>query len=402
MSAPVVALMLALLLGIQPITTDLYLPALPTLGRELHAGVAAVQLTLSALIICFGIGQLVCGPLADRFGRRPVLLAGLGLYTVASVASAAAPSIAGLIGWRALQGAAMAAAVTCARSMLRDLFEPHEGARVMSRAAMGLGLIAMLSPLLGGVLVQWVSWRAALLVLSLFGAGTLAFVAWRFDETLRVRDPRATQLLPMLRNWRQVAAHPGFRAWTALLSFSYAALFLFLASSSFVFIDVLGASRIGCGLLMAGGCLAYIGGTLLCRRLLARGDLRRAVRIAAGFSLAGGGTMALLSLAGVHTLWAVALPQWIFAIGHGIHQPCAQAGAVGPFPDKAGTAAALSGFAMMLASFAVGLWFGAAFDGTVYPLTLGMGAMTAGIALVAWTLVQRHGHTPVLSSPQPA
>jgi MFS transporter, DHA1 family, multidrug resistance protein len=402
MTAPVVALMLALLLGIQPITTDLYLPTLPTLARELHAGVAAVQLTLSVLIICFGVGQLVCGPLADRFGRRPVLLWGMALYTVASVASAAAPSIEWLIGWRALQGAAMAAAVTCGRSMLRDLYDPHEGARVMSRAAMGLGLIAMASPLVGGVLVQWVSWRAALLALSLFGAGTLAFIAWRFRETLQLRNPRATQLRPLLHNWRHVAAHPGFRAWTALLCFSYGALFLFLASSSFVFIDVLGASRVGYGFLMAGGCLAYIAGTLLCRRLLAQGDLRRAVRIAACFSLAGGSTLALLSLAGVHGIWAVALPQWVFAIGHGIHQPCAQAGAVGPFPDKAGTAAALSGFAMMAAASAAGLWVGANLDGTVYPLTLGMGAMTAGIAAVAWTLVQRHGHTPALPTPQPA
>lgn len=402
MTAPVVALMLALLLGIQPITTDLYLPTLPTLARELHAGVAAAQLTLSTLIICFGVAQLVCGPLADRFGRRPVLLWGMALYTVASVASAAAPSIEWLIGWRALQGAAMAAAVTCGRSMLRDLYEPHEGARVMSRAAMGLGVIAMLSPLVGGVLVQWVHWRAALLVLALFGAATLAFIGWRFEETLRRRNPQATQIGQLLRNWREVAGHRGFRAWTALLCFSYGGLFLFLASSSFVFIDVLGASRIGYGALMATGCVAYIAGTFLCRRLLAQGDLRRAVRIAAAFSLVGGGAMALLSVAGVHSVWAIAVPQWVFAIGHGIHQPCAQAGAVGPFPDKAGTAAALSGFAMMLASFGVGLWVGASLDGTVYPLTLGMAALTCGIALVAWTLVQRHGDTAVAPTPQPA
>lgn len=402
MSPPVVALMLALLLGIQPITTDLYLPTLPTLQRALQADVAAVQLTLSALIICFGLGQLVCGPLADRLGRRPVLIGGLALYVVASLASAAAPNIEWLVAWRALQGAAMAAAVTCARSMLRDLYEPHEGARVMSRAAMGLGIIAMLSPLIGGVLVQWVHWRAALLVLAVFGAATLAFVGWRFEETLKLRNPRATQLAPVLRNWAAVLRHPGFRAWTALLCFSYGGLFLFLASSSFIFIDVLGASRVGYGALMATGCVAYIGGTLLCRRLLAHGDLRRAVRIAAAFSLTGGGAMALLSLAGVHSVWAIAIPQWCFAIGHGIHQPCAQAGAVGPFPDKAGAAAALSGCLMMVASFVVGLWVGQALDGTVYPLTLGMAVLCAGIALVAWTLVQRHGQTPPVVAAQPA
>ena len=124
MSPATVVVLLTLLLGIQPITTDLYLPALPTVQASLGASIAAAQLTLSALVICFGLGQLVCGPLSDRFGRRPVLLGGLVLYCVASVFGAAAPSIEALIAWRALQGAAMAAAVTCGRSIIRDLYEP--------------------------------------------------------------------------------------------------------------------------------------------------------------------------------------------------------------------------------------------------------------------------------------
>lgn len=398
----VVVLMLTLLLGIQPITTDLYLPSLPTLARELNAGVSAVQLTLSALIICFGVAQLVCGPLADRFGRRPVLLAGLALYTIASVLSALAPSIEWLIAWRALQGAAMAAAVTCGRSIVRDLFEPHEGARVMSRSLTGLGVIAMLSPLVGGMLVQWVNWHAALMVLALFGAGTLAYVAWRFEETAPRLNPQATQWRPLLRNWASVASHPAFRAWAALLSLTYGGLFLFLAGSSFVFIDVLGTSRVGYGAIMASNCVAYIAGTVLCRRLLGSRGLRGTVRVAAVFTLGGGLGMALLSLAGVIGVWAIIVPQWLFAIGHGLHQPCGQVGAVGPFPEKAGTAAALSGFVMMLTSFAVGLWLGQNLNGTVYPLTLGMGAFSCGVALVAWTLVQRHGEVKVAAAVQAA
>ncbi|HJV96543.1 MAG TPA: multidrug effflux MFS transporter [Albitalea sp.] len=391
MSAPVVVLMLTLLLGIQPITTDLYLPALPTIAHALGASVAATQLTLSVLIIAFGVAQLLCGPLADRFGRRPVLLAGMALYTLASVLSAASPSIGWLIVWRALQGAAMAAAVTCARAMVRDLFQPQDGARVMSRALSGLGVIAMLSPLTGGVLVQWVNWNAALLMLGLFGAGTLAFVAWRFEETVPQRNPRATQLAPLARNWAAVARHPSFRAWVALLSLSYGGLFVFLAGSSFVFIDVLGLSRVGYGAIMATNSVAYISGTWLCRRLLLRHGLCGTIKVAGVFTLSGGAGMALLSLAGVHAVWAVLLPQWLFAIGHGIHQPCGQVGVVAPFPEKAGTAAALSGFIMMVTAFGVGLWVGAHLNGTVYPLTLGIGAFSIGIATVAWTLVQRHG-----------
>ncbi|HEX6703645.1 MAG TPA: multidrug effflux MFS transporter [Albitalea sp.] len=391
MNAAVIVTLLTLLLGIQPITTDLYLPALPTLAAELGGGVGAAQLTLSALIICFGVAQLVCGPLADRFGRRPVLLAGLALYTVASTGAALAPSIEWLIAWRALQGAAMAAAVTCGRSIVRDLFEPQEGARVMSRAMAGLGLVAMLSPLAGGVLVQWLDWHAALLTLALFGAATLAFVGWRFGETAPRRDPAATQWRPLLRNATAVLAHPAFRAWVALLSLTYGGLFLFLAASSFVFIEVLGLSRVAYGAVMASNSLAYIAGTLLCRRLLAARGLRRTVRLGAAFSLCGGLGAAALSLAGVHTAWAVLVPQWVYAIGHGIHQPCGQVGAVGPFPEKAGTAAALSGFLMMATAFGIGLWLGGHLNGTVFPLTLGLGAFGTGVASVAWTLVQRHG-----------
>ena len=387
----VVVLTITLLLGLQPVTTDLYLPALPTMQRELGATASATQLTLSALIICFGLAQLACGPLSDRFGRRPVLLGGMALYCGASVMGALAQEIGPLVAWRGVQGAAMAAAVTCGRSMVRDLFQPHEGARVMSRALGGLGVIALLSPALGGLLVQWLSWHAALLATALFGAATLAFVAWSFEETLAQRDPRATQLGPLLANWRSVLRHPGFRAWTALLCCTYGGIFTILASSSFVFIDVLGLSRLAYGGVLAANSLAYIIGTVLCRRLLLRHGLRGAVKRSALLSLAGGVGMAALSLAGVHSVWAIMGPMLLFAVGHGVNQPCGQAGAVGPFPEKAGTAASMSGFLMMLTAFLAGLVLGRSINGTVFPLTLGVGLFGVVLAVVAWTLVQRDG-----------
>ena len=402
MTPVVVVMTLTLLLGIQPISTDLYLPALPTLQRELAASVGAAQLTLSALIICFGLGQLVCGPLADRFGRRPVLLVGMALYTVASLLGALAQDIAALIVWRALQGASMAAAVTCGRSIVRDLFQPAEGARVMSRALGGLGVIAMLSPVLGGALVQTLSWHAALLMTALFGAGTFVFIALRFTETVPVRNRRATQPSQLLRNWGDVLAHPTFRAWTALLCCSWGGLFFVLAGSSFVFINLLGTSRVEYGLILATSSMAYIAGTLLCRRLLLRHGLRGAVRRGAWFSLAGGVGMAGLSLAGVQTVWAIMLPQLLFALGHGIHQPCGQAGVVGPFPEKAGTAASVSGFAMMVTAFAISLWLGRSPLHTVYPVTLGVGLFSIVLSIVAWTLVQRHGDPAAAWTTAPA
>jgi MFS transporter, DHA1 family, multidrug resistance protein len=393
MSPGVVVTVLILALGTQPITTDLYLPALPNLQSDLGASIAATQLTLSALIVCFGFAQLLCGPLADRFGRRPVLLTGMALYTVASLLATFAPSIEWLIAWRALQGAGMAAAVTCGRSIVRDLYEPQQGARVMARGFGGLGLIAFASPLLGGVIVNWFDWRLAMLMLVLFGAASLTFLALRFGETLARRDPQATRLAPLLRNWGQIVAQPTFRAYTLLLCATYAGLFTLLAASSFVYIGVLGLSRLACGAILASNSLFYIAGTLLCRRLLVRHGLRPTVAIGAAFSLAGGLSTALLSIAGAHefTVWSAIVPPWLYMIGHGIHQPCAQAGAVGPFPEKAGTAASVSGFLMMAVAFAVGLVLGRTLGTTVFPLTLGLGVFGILVAGVAWTLVQRHG-----------
>ncbi len=391
MSQGQVALMLTLLLGIQPVTTDLYLPGLPSLAAALNAPMSAVQLTLSALIVSFGVAQLVWGPLSDRFGRRPILLAGLALYSRAAAGAALSPTIEWLVAWRALQGVGMAASVACGRSIVRDLYEPREGARVLSRALGGLGLVAMCVPLLGGVLAHHFDWHVALGAVSLFGVFALACVASQFEETLSRKNPRATELRQIAAHWRRILRHPTFIAWTALLCATWGGLFTVLASSSFVFIEVLGVGKIAYGAVLAICSLAYVGGTFLCRFLLARGNASRAVAVGAVFSLSGGVLLAGLSLFTPPSVWTVLPPMLLYAVGHGIHQPCGQASAISPFPDSAGTAASLSGFAMMLTAFIVGIVLGRSLNGTVFPLTLGVGGFSLCVAAVAWTLVRKHG-----------
>jgi DHA1 family bicyclomycin/chloramphenicol resistance-like MFS transporter len=391
MPAGMMVLLLSLLLGLQPITTDLYLPALPVLTGELAAPMPQAQLTLTALLLAFGGSQLVWGPLSDRFGRRPILLIGLLAYVLASVASALAPSMGWLIVWRAAQGAAMGAGVMCARAIVRDLYAPVQGARVMSQALSGLGVIACASAPLGGLLTDWLNWRYALLALGVFGAASLAMVALHFEETHVHHNPRALQVATLLATWRGILGNPTFLAFSALSAASYGGLFTFLAASSFVFTGLLGLSKTQYGLVMFGNSLAYIAGTFVCRHWLPRFGVRRAVALAGALSLCGGTLLGVLSLLGVVSVWAIMLPQMVFMIGHGIHQPCGQSGAVGPFPGAAGAASALNGFLMMLCAFVMGQWLGLHMDGTVLPLTLGVWFWSALIALSAWTLVQRHG-----------
>jgi len=391
MSHTLAAVVMALLLGLQPVTTDLYLPALPLLARELAAPMSAAQLTMSLVLLAFGFGQLLLGPLSDRFGRRPVLLGGLALHALASTGAAMSSTIGMLIAFRALQGVGLAASVVCARAMVRDLYEPQEGAHVMAWALSGLGVIALLSPILGGALTGWLGWRAPLSAVALIGALSAIIVAWRVPETARRRDPRALAPGPLARNCLAVLRHPGFRAWASLVSATYGGLFMLLAGSSFVYIGVLGLSPWGYGLAMASASLSYLLGTFHCRRLLARRGLAGAVRQGALFTLAGGLGMAALGLTDHHEIAGVLVAHWLYSFGHGIHQPCGQAGAVGAFPQSAGVASALAGFLLALAAFGAGLWLGVALDGTLRPLGLGLGFWAIVTATIAWTLVQRHG-----------
>lgn len=391
MPPALIVLTLALLLGVQPITTDLYLPALPGLTQELGASMAQAQLTLTALLLAFGVSQLFWGPLSDRFGRRPVLLIGMTAYVLASLGSAVSPSMDVLIIWRALQGAAMGAAVMCARAIVRDLYTPVQGASVMSKGLSGLGVIACLSAPLGGLLTALFNWHAALLALSVFGAVSLALIALRFEETIPAKNPQALQFGTLMRTWLGILRNPTFLAFTALSTFAYSGLFTFLASSSFVFIRVLGLTTTQYGLVMFANSFIYLLGTFLCRRLLLHFGVRRTVAIAGALTLAGGGTVAALAFAGVQSVWAIEVPFALFMLAHGIHNPCGQSGAVGPFPQAAGAASALNGFLAMVSAFATGQWLGAHMDGTTGPLVMGILFWSVLIALSAWTLVQRYG-----------
>lgn len=387
----VIAIALALLLGLQPVSTDLYLPALPGIKAELGASMRATQQTMAALLLAFGFGQLVWGPVADRVGRRPVLLGTLAAYLFASLAAAGVDDIHALVTVRAIQGAAMAGAVVVARAMVRDLYPPHEGMRIMSLGLSGLGLIAITSPLLGGWVTAQFGWRANFVAIGAIVLAALLFVALRLPETIRARNTRALQPGPLLAAWSAILRHPTFLSWAGLTAATYAGLFVFLAGSSFVYMQVLGLSAAQYGLALCSSSVSYLIGTFWCRRWLVAHGPRGTVARAAGLTLAGGLTMAALALAGVQSVWAILVPQLAYAFGHGSHQSCGQAGVVGPFPQQAGAASALSGFLLAAVAFGVGQWLGGALDGTTRPLALGVGAASVAVALIGWVAIPRHG-----------
>jgi DHA1 family bicyclomycin/chloramphenicol resistance-like MFS transporter len=401
----VIVVALSLLLGLQPITTDLYLPALPQMQRALGVSPSAAQLTLSVLVLAFGIGQLVWGPVADRVGRRPVLRWGLSLFVLASGMTFIADSLGLMLAARAAQGACLSAAVVCGRAMIRDLYAPVDGARMMAHGMGGLGLIALAGPVSGGFLATQWGWRYALAAVGVFGTMALLFVVWRLPETLPW-DRRTRSLRPMtlLRDWWHIAQHPTFRAHAMLTSATFGGLYVCLAGGPFVFIDLLGCSRQAFGFVMASWSVSYLLGVVLCRRLLVSRGLVGSVRVAGLLTLTGGIWMAGVS---AYTVLTSTTPSvgwilpglWVYCCAHGIHQPCGQTGVVASFPRHAGAASALSGFVLATIAFGVGAVLAAAMKlplwvDTIYPMTLGLSVGAACTAWVALHLVQRDGLAP--------
>ncbi|MDE2593682.1 MAG: multidrug effflux MFS transporter [Burkholderiales bacterium] len=404
----VVVLALALLTGLQPLTTDMYLPALPQMQRDLGMSAAAAQSTLSTLILSFGIGQLVWGPVADRWGRKLVLRSGLSLFVLASVLTVIAPNGPAMVLARAIQGACLAAAVVCGRAMIRDLYKPEDGARVMSKGMTGLGAIALIGPITGGLTATYWGWHATMGALALCGLLILLFVWTQLPETLP--DSRRQQQLDWMRltrQWWGIAQHRTFRAHTLLTSSTYGGLYVYLALGSFAFINVLGCSRTTYGVYMASVSLSYLIGTFFCRKWLPLHGLVGTIGVAGWFSLAGGLWMGGVSFATwlghQPASWALLPGIWLYGFAHGIHQPCGQTGVVSAFPHQAGAATALSGFILATAAFGVGLllsqistiWPG--LTQSIHPLNLGMALGGAVTALVARHWVQRDGQPPEMA-----
>jgi MFS transporter, DHA1 family, multidrug resistance protein len=263
---------------------------------------------------------------------------------------------------------------------------------VMSKAQSGLGVIACISAPTGGLLAHHWGWQGALLALAVFGIATLSLITWRFQETLPTPKTNALQPRQLLAAWSQILRHPTFLAFTALSVSAYGGLFTFLVASSFVFIQVLDWTSTEYGWVLFSLSLAYLLGTFICRWLLRLYGLHQAIRVASLLSLSAGSIMSLLMLLDVVSGWSVLLPFYAFIVAHGIHQPCSQTSAIGPFPQRAGTASALNGFLMMLVAFLTSLLLGPLLV-SVKGLAYGIGFWGVCIALSAWILVPRYAHT---------
>ena len=383
-------LLLAAAVALGPLAIDMYLPALPAMGEALSADTGQVQLTLSIYMVGFALAQLICGPLADRFGRKPIMIGGFLLFAIASVVCALATNIETLILCRFLQALGGSAGPVLGRAAVRDIYSPRDAARIMAILASIMALAPAVAPTLGGFMVVSLGWSSIFLALGGYALIMAVVVAVGIPEPMRPENRQSLRIGSLWKNYRAIASDISFLGYTLTNSLTFAGLFAFLSGSSFVLIDFLGVEPQYFGLFFACIVTGYIGGNLtavgLGRSLTPDQILIRGLIVA----VAGGSLMAALATAHIYNVWAVILPQSLLMVGVGMVLPQTMAGALANFPSMAGSASALFGFTQMAVAATVGALVGHFHNGT----SLVMAGIIATCAIGALgsylLLVQRH------------
>ncbi|MGY5883827.1 multidrug effflux MFS transporter [Modestobacter lacusdianchii] len=381
------ALTLGAFVALGPLTIDMYLPALPTITTELETTSAAVQLTLTGTLIGLALGQLVLGPLSDRFGRRRPLLAGTAVHVVASLLVLLAPNIAVLGALRVLQGVGTAAGAVIAIAVVRDLFDGRAAATMLSRLFLVLGAAPVLAPTIGGEVLRFTSWRGVFVILALYGLALLAVGFFLIRETLPPERRSTDGVAGTLRGYRSLFGDRAYVGLVLVAGLTMAGLFAYVSGSSFVYQDQFGLDEQQFGLLFGAGAFWLIAATQLNPVLLRR--FSPAQVLVAGTVAGTLSGLALLLLAATDTggLFAVAIPLWAVLFACGLALPNAPALALSRHGESAGTAAALLGAVQFGVGAAVSPLVGLLGNDAVAMGTVIVGSL--GLAIVVLVTVVR-------------
>ncbi|GLK81605.1 multidrug effflux MFS transporter [Methylopila turkensis] len=385
---------LALLTAVGPLAIDMYLPSLPHLTAALGASPAGGQMTLSAFLLGFALGQIVYGPLSDARGRKPTLLASLALFTFGSALCAVAPSIEMLIAARFVQALGGAGSVVLARSIVRDLYSGPRAARELARMATILGVVPAAAPLIGGVLETQFGWRATFALLTVVLGLEMLVVAALLPETLRVRAS-SLSVRAALASYGVLLRHKGFLSYLGLTVIAFGGLFAYISTSSFILQSVYGLSEIAYGAAFAIGVIGFIGGTLTAGPLVRTRGLDGAIGVGSAAVACGGALMLALVLFAPPTPASIVVPMMVYLFGVGLVMPQSMASALQPFPERAGAASSLVGFCQMAFGALVGIALGRTLGGGVLPLPVTVAFF--GVATLALFRLSRDARRGVTS-----
>jgi DHA1 family bicyclomycin/chloramphenicol resistance-like MFS transporter len=376
--------LLGLLTAFGPLSTDMYLPSLPDIGRALNASTAKVQLTLSAFLVGFAIGQVIFGPISDRYGRKPVLLASLALYALASIACALATTIDLLIIARFVQAIGACGPIVLARAIVRDLYSGPRAGRELSIMGTIMGIVPALAPILGGLLHIAFGWTSSFWFTGLFGLITMVIVVARLPETVLERSTAPISPLGIIRTYGTILKNRAFVAYTTMFAATYGGLFSFISGSSFVLQDLYGLSPDAYGAAFGFTVIGFISGTLIGTRLVQRRGLNAALRLGVLLLLTASATMILGVALAIPSAFAVLVPMAIYTGGVGLMMPNSMAGALTPFPDRAGAASSLVGFLQMSFAALVGIVVGHALGSSAWPMVIAIAVLGCTAATAYW------------------
>jgi DHA1 family bicyclomycin/chloramphenicol resistance-like MFS transporter len=375
-----------------PLSLDMYLPALPALARDFGVPDAGVQLTLTSCLIGLAVGQLVAGPLSDRWGRRVPLLIGLAGYVAASVLCSFAPNVTVLTGLRVVQGLAGAAGIVISRAIVRDFYEGVAAARFFSLLMLVNGLAPILAPVLGGQLLRFTSWRGIFLVLALTGAALLAATVVVVGETLPPGRRRRGGLGQTFRSFGALLRDPGFVRPALAGGFAFAAMFVYISASSFVLQKTYGLDPQQFSIVFATNALGIALLGQWNARLLRRRSPSALLRAGLALCAAGGGALLLSVLTGLGVA-AVLVSLFALVASIGLIMPNSTALSMSGHPEAAGTASALLGLLQYALGGVSAPLAGLGGNGAALPMAVAIAvSAAAAVAVHLWPV--RRGAEP--------
>ena len=352
--SPWLLALLAALVALGPLSVDVYLPAMPTMMVALDTDIRHMHLTLSSYLTGFALFHLACGPLADRFGRKPILIGGTVLFVAACVGCSLAETVDELVFFRFIQGIGACVGPTLARAVARDIFGPTRAARALSLIAMMMALAPAIAPAMGGVMMLWLPWPSIFVFLAVYGIAMIMLIHVFLGESLPQRQ--SLHPLSILVNYGTLLRSPMFLIATFASGFLYAGFLAYLASSSFVYIDMLGVPVEYFGLTFITSVLGYMAGSGLSARLTKNYTSEQMVLAGAALAAVAAGTVWIGAQRLPDSIAVMMIPMMFYSMGIGLMLPNAMAIALSPFPYIAGTASALLGFVQMsLSAFATAI-----------------------------------------------
>jgi DHA1 family bicyclomycin/chloramphenicol resistance-like MFS transporter len=363
------AALLGALTAIVPLSVDPTLASMPLAAAALGTDARGVQMSLSAFMLGVALGQLVLGPLSDRFGRKPVLLIHVALYVAASAGCAVAPDIGTLIASRLVQGFAACSAHVMSRAVIRDRLEREDSARMFSWVMIVHGLAPLAGPIAGAHLAVAFGWRSVYLAVGAYAAVVLLVLAIMLRESLARPDLEALAPRRLVRNYAAILRSRSFLAYTTCTACCFGGLFAFLSLSSPLLTGRYHVSTEGYGYFFAVTMVGYVTGNWLSARLVRRLGVDPLLRLGATALAVCGAAVGAQAWLGFDSALAIGVPFFFWMMALPLVVPQATAGALSPFPMLAGTASSVLGFLQLSGSTAIGTIAGAFYDGSQTAMT---------------------------------